>query len=118
MTSERWAELSKLYAASPDTFEADHLQAAVMAKTLAAQLAKYLGGPANSVLMYDFDDERETYTEEGDPRKAVTMNGEFKWYLGYGITLERAPTARPKTTFQFPIWFTLGEVLTVDTPFG
>ena len=119
MSAERWADLSELYAKYDQAFKEDHLQAAVMAKALRAQLVKYLGGEQNSVLMFDYDDRKiNAYTEESDPFKAVSMNGEYKWYLGYGVTLERAPGSWPKTNFQFPIWFTLGKVLIVDTPFG
>jgi hypothetical protein len=39
--------------------------------------------------------------------------------LGFGVTVEAAPGASPKTTLQFPVWFHLeGEKATVDTSFG
>jgi hypothetical protein len=116
--AERWADLSGLYAKYHQTAKDESLQAAVMAKALRAQLAAYLGGQSDSVLMFDYDESTSAYTEESNPFKAVSMNGEYKWYLGYGVTLERLPNAWPKTNFQFPVWFTFGEVLTVDTSFG
>jgi hypothetical protein len=118
MNAERWDDLSGLYAEFRETFDDDHLQAAVMAKALRAQLASYLGAQSNSVLMFDYDEKDHTYVQEKDPLRAVSMNGEYKWFLGYGVTLEREPNAGPKTNFQFPVWFTLAEVLTVDTSFG
>jgi hypothetical protein len=117
MSSERWADLSELYVSYHQTAKYDHLRAAVMAKALRAQLAAYLGGESDSVLMFDYDEETHAYVES-NPFKAVSMNGEYKWFLGYGVTLERQPNAWPKTNFQFPVWFTLGEAVTVDTSFG
>lgn len=119
MTADRWADLSELYANYHQTFKDEHFQAAIIAKVLRAQLATYLGGTPDSVLMFDYDaDMLQPFTEESDPFKAVSMNGEYKWYLGYGVTLERKPNAWPKTNFQFPVWFSLGTTLSVDTSFG
>ena len=89
MSSERWADLSELYVNYYQTAKNDHLRAAVMAKTLRAQLAAYLGGESDSVLMFDYDEETHAYVEESNnPFKAVSMNGEYKWFLGYGVTLD------------------------------
>lgn len=120
MSAERWAELTKLYTHFTQVFGDDHFRAAVLAKTLRAQLANYLGAPSDGVLMFDYDETKDdAYTQESDPFKAVSMSPDFRWYVAYGITLESAPNAFPKTNFQFPVWFTIAKPeVEVDTSFG
>jgi hypothetical protein len=52
----------------------DTRTAAILAKTLRAQLENYLGGPAGSVIMFDVElgYEKDVYTQADNPFDAVS----------------------------------------------
>lgn len=117
--SERWDALSDIYGQMRRSFSEDHLRASQFAKSLRFQLADYLGCSRDQILLYDYDEVRNVYEPEQSPFRAVSMNNDYVWFLGLGVTLEVAPEAYPKTTFQFPVWFHLTEdEIAIDTSFG
>ena len=119
MSEDRWATLSDLYGTMRQTFREDHLRAALLTRALKTQLAKALGCDRDSVPLFDYDEVTYEYVPEDDAFRAVSMNNDYVWFVGFGVTLERAPNAYPKTTFQFPVWFHLSDNETaVDTSFG
>lgn len=119
MTEDRWATLSDLYGKMRQTFNDDHIRASQLAKVLRIQLAKALGCSIDQVLLYDYDEREHTYKLQSSPFRAVSMNNDYVWFVGIGVTLEIKPEAYPKTTFQFPVWFHLGDDSTsIDTSFG
>lgn len=119
MSEDRWATLSDLYGKMRQSFNDDHIRASQLAKVLRIQLSDFLGCSRDQVVLYEYDEHDHTYTPESNPFRAISMNGNYRWFLGFGVTLEVSPEAYPKTTFQFPIWFHLEDDSTsVDTSFG
>jgi hypothetical protein len=101
-----------------DSFRESNRAAAGLAKALRVQLQNYLGGGDVSLFEYDEDSQSE-YVQQKDPMRAVTLNWTtYQWVVGYGVTLEREPGTFPNTTFQFPVFFLIGDTdVSVDTSF-
>ena len=119
MSDERWATLSDLYGTMRQTLQDDHFRASLLTRALRFQLVEYLGCSRDSVVLFDYDEVTYKYNPEGDAFRAVSMNNDYVWFVGMGVTLERAPNSYPKTTFQFPVWYHFnGDQTTVDTSFG
>ena len=116
---DRWLDLSEVYAGYYNSFRESNCAAAGIAKALREQLQDYLGGGDVSLFEYD-EDSASTYVQQKDPSRAVTLNWTtYQWVVGYGVTLEQALGALPKTTFQFPVFFLVGDTdVAVDTSFG
>ena len=119
MSQERWAELCGLFREMQGTFRDDHRRAWILARTLRIDLHNYLGCDIDNITLYDYDEEKHTYKLENSPIDAVSMNADYKWFFGVGITLEPAPNTFPKTCFQFPVWLHINaEPNEIDTSFG
>ena len=116
---DRWRDLSEVYAKYHSSLRESNRAAAGLAKALRVQLQNYLGGGDVSLFEYD-EDSASTYVQQKDPFKAVTLNWTtYQWAVGYGVTLEQEPGFLPKTTFQFPVFFLIGDTdVAVDTSFG
>jgi hypothetical protein len=116
---DRWCDLSKVYAEYHSSLRESNRRAEGLAKALRVQLQNYLGGGDISLFEYD-EDSASKYVQQKDPFRAVTLNWtSYQWVVGYGVTLEQDPEFLPKTTFQFPVFFLIGDTdVTVDTAFG
>jgi hypothetical protein len=100
MSEERWATLSDLYGVMRQTFQDDYHRAALLTRALKTQLSKALGCPRDNIPLFDYDEATFEYVPEDDAFRAVSMNNDYVWFVGFGVTLEQTPNSYLKCIIE------------------
>ena len=116
----RWDDLSSSVANWHDKQTNESFVAGRFATILGNSFAAYVGAPSADFLTFfeytpdKWDQDRDEFSTAANGFAAVSPSLDGRWQFGLGIILERAPNARPRFSFRWPMFITLGDHPRVD----